>query len=124
MGTIDAMSDIESPDDCPCGSGSALKACCGPIISGEVEADTAEVLMRARYTAYATAEIDFILSTHDPDTADKVDPKSTEAWAKGSTWLGLEIVSTTGGGARPAAIVSLSRTCTPGMSTPNRFSLR
>ena len=42
---------------CPCGKGESLEVCCGPILSGKRQAETAEELMRARYTAYATGNI-------------------------------------------------------------------
>jgi SEC-C motif-containing protein len=69
-----------------------------PIIRGEKKAETAEELMRARYSAYALGEVDFILKTHTSDAGKDVDRKSTEAWSKHSKWQGLEIVSTEGGG--------------------------
>jgi SEC-C motif-containing protein len=50
--------------------------------------------MRARYTAYATGNIDYVVDTHDPDRRGEVDRKNTEAWSKSSEWLGLEILST------------------------------
>ncbi len=33
---------------CPCGSGLAFEACCGPYISGKAKAPSAEALMRSR----------------------------------------------------------------------------
>ncbi len=50
--------------------------------------------MRARYSAYTVGNVDFIVSSHDPDRAQEVDRKNTEVWAKQSQWLGLEILST------------------------------
>ena len=82
---------------CPCGKGESLETCCGPIMAGQVRPDTAEALMRARYAAYATGNIDFILSSHDPATVGEVDRGNTEAWSKSAEWLGLEITSTEGG---------------------------
>ena len=38
--------------DCPCGLPSPYADCCGPLIRGTGYADTAEDLMRSRYTAY------------------------------------------------------------------------
>ncbi|HMU16960.1 MAG TPA: SEC-C metal-binding domain-containing protein, partial [Thauera aminoaromatica] len=35
---------------CPCGSGRAFGACCGPVLAGERPAPTAAALMRSRYT--------------------------------------------------------------------------
>jgi SEC-C motif-containing protein len=83
---------------CPCGSGKPLEECCGVYIRGEARPETAEALMRARYTAYATGEVDYVLSTHDPERNGEVDRSSTELWSKKSEWLGLEILNTQGGG--------------------------
>jgi len=54
--------------------------------------------MRSRYTAYATEQIDYILSSHDPDTVKDVDRKSSEEWAKEADWQGLEVLATEAGG--------------------------
>jgi SEC-C motif-containing protein len=83
---------------CPCGKGESIEVCCGPILSGKRQAETAEELMRARYTAYATQNVDFIVSSHEPKTAEEVDRANTEAWSKNSEWLGLEITGTELGG--------------------------
>ena len=83
---------------CPCGKGESIEVCCGPVLKGERQALTAEELMRARYTAYATHDVDFVISSHDPKTSGEVDRANTEAWAKNSEWLGLEVLSTEGGG--------------------------
>ena len=47
-------------DSCPCGSGNDYKSCCEPIIQGKKAAETAEQLMRARYTAHVKVDVDFI----------------------------------------------------------------
>src|SRR5688572_8165445 len=79
---------------CPCGKGESLEVCCGPFIDGKAQPPTAEALMRARYTAYAVGNIDYIFTSHDPDTVTGVDRNNTELWSKGSEWLGLEILGT------------------------------
>ncbi len=84
---------------CPCGKGESLDTCCGPILKGKKKAATAEELMRARYTAFVNGDVDFILKSHDPDTANQVDRDSTEAWSKQSEWLGFELLSSEKGGA-------------------------
>jgi SEC-C motif-containing protein len=61
-------------------------------VRGERAADTAEALMRARYTAYTLGEVEFILGTHAPTAADDTDREGTEQWSKRATWLGLEVV--------------------------------
>jgi len=54
--------------------------------------------MRSRYTAYAKSAVDHILSTYTPKAKAGVDRTSTEKWSKESTWLGLSVVATEGGG--------------------------
>jgi SEC-C motif domain protein len=83
---------------CVCGKGESLEACCGRYISGKEAPKTAEELMRSRYAAYATENVDYVLATHLPSRREEVDRASTEAWSKAATWLGLEIVRTSGGG--------------------------
>ena len=84
--------------DCPCGSGLAYADCCEPVIAGVRPALTAEALMRARYAAYARAEIDFLLSSLHPSARDGHDEKAVRDWAENSRWLGLTILSTEAGG--------------------------
>lgn len=88
---------------CVCGIGESTETHCLPLIRGERKADTAEALMRARYAAYALGEVDFILETHTPEASKDVDRDSTALWSKQSTWLGLEVVTTEGGGAEDSA---------------------
>ena len=83
---------------CPCGSGNDYAACCEPIITGKKKVETAEQLMRARYSAHVKVEVDFIYDTTHPDYREEYDHKGTKTWAEKSEWHGLEIVSTTDGG--------------------------
>ena len=83
---------------CPCGSGKTFARCCEPYLTGNAQAPTAEAQMRARYTAYTTANMAFIESTHSPKTRDSLELESSRKWAEESEWLGLEIVSTDKGG--------------------------
>jgi SEC-C motif-containing protein len=78
---------------CPCSSQMEFENCCEPILRG-AKAETAEKLMRARYTAYTQVDMDFIKKTHDPSTLKKVDMNESQAWAQQTQWLGLEIVKT------------------------------
>jgi SEC-C motif-containing protein len=81
-------------DNCPCGSGKLYDSCCGLYHSGEELPRTAEELMRARYSAFAVGNMDFISSTHDPRTMESYDEEQTRDWARESEWLGLEICHT------------------------------
>ncbi len=83
---------------CPCGNAINYSECCEPIIKGVRPAETAEQLMRARYTAYTKAEMDFIFESTHPEHREGYDHEGTKAWAENSEWLGLEIISTSKGG--------------------------
>lgn len=84
--------------NCYCGSGITYSGCCEPIIKGIQPAQTAEQLMRARYSAYVGAQMDFIFETTDPDQRQGYDHDGTREWAENSEWHGLEIVSALDGG--------------------------
>ena len=81
-------------DQCPCGSEKPYSECCGPVISGSVSAQTAETLMRARYSAYATSAVDFILASTLEEKRKECDEKAIRTWSEQSTWHKLEILST------------------------------
>jgi SEC-C motif-containing protein len=83
---------------CPCGSKNEFEKCCEPYISGSEQPKTAEVLMRARFTAYAKLQMDFIESSHDPKFKDGNDMEANRKWAEQTKWLELQIISTEEGG--------------------------
>jgi SEC-C motif domain protein len=84
-------------NDCPCGSGKQFSECCEPYLKNLATPPTAEALMRARYSAYATANLDFIeKSTHSSARAE-FDRESARKWAEQSQWHGLNILSSTEG---------------------------
>jgi SEC-C motif-containing protein len=84
-----------TPDrGCPCGSGTAYALCCAPLLAGERDATTAEELMRSRYTAFATGDVDHLVRTWHPRTRPEVlelDPSTR--------WTGLTVVRTERGAA-------------------------
>ena len=84
----------ENNQSCPCGSGSDFADCCGPIIEGTRESETAEQLMRARYSAFVTGAIDFIVSSTHSRTRKEIDLDFVRQWSETSTWRGLEIFET------------------------------
>ncbi len=85
-------------DRCPCGSSLFYEECCGPVIKGERHAETAEQVMRARYSAYVKKEIGYLFSSLHPDHRADFDEKSTRKWAEDSEWRKLDILATFGGG--------------------------
>lgn len=77
---------------CPCGSGKPLADCCGPLIAGDSVAQTAEALMRSRYTAYSLGREDYLQTTWHPAT------RPDGGACTPARWIGLTIVRTQGGG--------------------------
>jgi SEC-C motif-containing protein len=82
---------------CPCGSKKQYNKCCQPIIKGEETAQTAEQLMRSRYSAHVKHEIDYIRKSCHPDKQKDFDRKATQKFATKSIWSGLEIKETVDG---------------------------
>lgn len=83
---------------CPCGSKQNYDACCGLYIEGGQKPETAEQLMRSRYTAYTLENVDYIDTTHYPSAKDDFDKEQALMWAQNSEWKGLEIIETLDGG--------------------------
>lgn len=90
------MTLAESPS-CPCGTGRSFKLCCGRFLDGGAHPDTAEELMRSRYTAYARKDVDYLVATHHPPEGRHPDRRGISAFAARTRWHGLEVLSTEGG---------------------------
>ena len=83
---------------CPCGSKLDTAACCGPIVTGEKSAPTAEALMRARYSAHALGAFDFLETSVHSAHREAVDGEKMREWSETVTWQGLEVLASQGGG--------------------------
>lgn len=79
---------------CFCGRKKAYDQCCGPILSGNRSALTAEDLMRSRYSAFVQLNIDYILSTYSNKTRPINQKREIYHWAKSLIWIGLIILRT------------------------------
>ncbi len=78
---------------CPCGTSRGYDDCCGRLHRGELNAFTAELLMRSRYSAFAMGDAPYLLRTWHRSTRPKrltLDP--------GIRWTRLEVLETDGGG--------------------------
>ena len=79
--------------------------CCQPyhnsLLSEEtdkadgIKAETAERLMRSRYSAFVLVKPNYIAKTTLPSQQALLDIHSIESWAKETDWAGLEIVAHT-----------------------------
>lgn len=84
--------------ECPCGTEQEFSDCCEPYIQGKQKAETAERLLRSRYSAFTQMEMDYVLNTHDPKTRHEADMEANKNWAESVDWMGLDVVGITGGG--------------------------
>ncbi|PCH53801.1 MAG: hypothetical protein COC22_01635 [Flavobacteriaceae bacterium] len=74
----------KQPEMCPCGSSKAFTDCCQSIIAND-SANSAEQLMRSRYSAFVLGDEAYLLKTWHPDTC----PNDFQLGQ--SRWLGLTI---------------------------------
>ena len=79
---------------CPCKSGKPFGECCGPVLSGAAKAETAEALMRARYSSYVTGDVDFLRKSATKAVQADFDEAASKAWSDAADWHGLEIIAT------------------------------
>ena len=94
-----------SGSGCPCGSGVLYGACCRPLLRSQVEAPTAESLMRSRYTAYVRRDSEYVLRTWHATTR----PEDTDPAGDDAAWRGLEVLNVVDGRAHDdAGIVSFA----------------
>ncbi|MCY1010808.1 YchJ family metal-binding protein [Nannocystis pusilla] len=83
---------------CPCGR-RTFESCCGPLLAGAQRAETAEDLMRSRYTAYVEGAVDYLLETTSATTRGSIDRQQLAAYCRGLRGMSLRIVDTVAGGA-------------------------
>ncbi|SKC02099.1 SEC-C motif-containing protein [Sphingobacterium nematocida] len=81
--------------ECPCGSSFQFEHCCARIHNGILSPSSAEMLMRARYSAFAIGNIDFLYNSFHPSTRRFQNKQDIKKWALENIWLGLEIVKST-----------------------------
>lgn len=77
---------------CPCGDELPLSNCCGRFLAGESYPETAEELMRSRYSAYVLERIDYLRDTLWPKHQPRFDAVATARWAADNHWTGLTVI--------------------------------
>lgn len=82
------MKSIDTLTPCPCGNRAGYATCCGRLHDGAT-ADSAEQLMRSRYSAYVLKREDYLLASWHPDT--RPTTLRLAAQQPPPTWLGLEV---------------------------------
>ncbi len=92
-----AASGLRPEQPCPCGGGS-YGSCCRPLHRQERTAQTAEQLMRSRYSAYALAEVEHLLRTQPSPEPLPQRRRSLQASCRQLRWRQLLVLATEAGG--------------------------
>ena len=86
---------MSTTNHCPCDNSNLYEECCGLFINGLQIPDTAEKLMRSRYSAYALQNDKYLLETWHPSTRPKNKPSENED--ADTIWTSLEVLRTESG---------------------------
>jgi SEC-C motif domain protein len=79
---------------CPCCSGKDFGECCRNYLDRKAQPETAETLMRSRYSAYVRQDIAYLKETLWPRYQDRFDAPGTAKWAAENHWTGLTVLET------------------------------
>ncbi|RGE48215.1 hypothetical protein MHD_06965 [Mannheimia granulomatis] len=83
----------EKTTACPCQSGKNYSECCQPFHLKKLFPESAEQLMRSRYSAYTLVNILYIVETTVPSQQALLDQTAMKEWGETTCWMGLEIVN-------------------------------
>ncbi|MGO1070308.1 YchJ family protein [Lysobacter sp. CA199] len=84
---------IALPDTCPCDPSRRYADCCERLHAGAATADTAQALMRSRYSAYALGDLEYLRASWHPETC-----PAELGFDPSMRWLGLEVKRHRSGG--------------------------
>ncbi len=76
---------------CPCGSGRLYSRCCALFITASLMPETAEQLMRSRFTAFYFNEHPYLVNTHHPSQREANELTSLQNSQETSHWIKLII---------------------------------
>jgi SEC-C motif-containing protein len=83
---------------CPCKSRKTYAECCLPFHLGKAKPQTAEQLMRSRFSAYFFRLVDYLVDTTHPDTREPGLKRELEETIHQVNWSFLTILATSKGG--------------------------
>ncbi|MBQ0788517.1 MAG: Sec-C motif domain protein [Oceanihabitans sp.] len=83
--------------NCYCGNNKTYKSCCEVFHLNNGKTETAQQLMRSRYSAFVLANGDYLMATHHSATRPTSEKIAIVKWAKSVEWIKLEIEETTKG---------------------------
>ncbi len=84
----------ETDANCPCGSETEYADCCGRFLESGRVPETAEQLMRSRFSAYWLKRIDYIVETTHPNGRTPGFREEVAESVVQVKWTGLQVLST------------------------------
>jgi len=76
---------------CYCGSNCDFSSCCQPYINKKAPVQTAEQLMRSRFSAYVLGDAQYIYDTYAKSSQAEQSVEGIEDWSKSCAWIALKI---------------------------------
>jgi SEC-C motif-containing protein len=83
---------------CPCTSKLTFDKCCEPFLVGKGIPESAEKLMRSRFTAYALNRVDYLVDTTASEKRGELDVEDLSRYCRAVTCISLKILSRQAGG--------------------------
>lgn len=77
---------------CPCGSEKTYEDCCALLHQKKAIAETPGEVMRARYSAFVTGNIEYLMDSIPEDKQETIDEESLVSWSKEADWDRLKVV--------------------------------
>ncbi|MCP4186474.1 MAG: YchJ family protein [Gammaproteobacteria bacterium] len=84
---------MQETTSCFCGSNRNFSSCCQPFLNQEEIPTTAEELMRSRYSAFNTGNVDYLVGTLLPEKRMENDRPQIQNTIDNIQWLGLKIIA-------------------------------
>ncbi|WP_397298696.1 YchJ family protein [Nonlabens ulvanivorans] len=92
------MSSKNNPLNCPCDSQRLYKNCCAIAHHHINDVNTAQQLMRSRYSAFVMGDIDYLQrSHHSSKRPSKKEAREMKQWTQSVEWVKLEVLQTSHG---------------------------
>lgn len=76
---------------CFCGSHNNFSVCCQPFIEGKTSVNTAEQLMRSRFSAYAIGNAQYVYDTYAKSAQVEQSVEEIAQWGNSCVWIALII---------------------------------
>jgi SEC-C motif domain protein len=86
------MNNLFTEKKCPCGSDKEYNNCCGKFHSTKSSPNTAEELMRSRYSAFVNRLADYLIQTLHPDESKKAKNRLSYSQLDQTSWLKLDVM--------------------------------